>query len=331
MTPYKVYGLYLHPSGGEATLPADGDQRRYYENKGFTFLAHTESPGVQPVHIYEPVDESGRVLAGLALTPGGTAAIRAEGGSAQKRGENSAQDEEQEAEKEIRQKLQERGVPDEDGNHDRIVHMAMSRRVSVPERTSYDPTVETLPGELVATGVTRGVAGMDNTMPSLVPGVSATNQTQQRDAVSRGEVEYVDQEVDAGGKKVTLKLPRAVPPGQEGEARQRARGVPKASPSPQQPGAVLPSGSTEVTEVAQHTGGPPLMGRPADNQPRSVAGPADAPGDTPSASTPQAPDPTVTDQARHQEVRQKAMQAEGKAEGKQPPSFPEQDGSPQVA
>src|SRR5690349_163975 len=46
MTPYQVYGLYLHPSGGEATLQADEEKQRYYTNKGFVFLGYVNPPGI---------------------------------------------------------------------------------------------------------------------------------------------------------------------------------------------------------------------------------------------------------------------------------------------
>lgn len=320
--PYQVYGLYLHPSGGEATLQADAEKKQYYTNKGFTFLAYVPSPGVTPAgprdidrndsgipagpdgstherHPGEITPDGAPVpwgfplvgVAGVVSTPVTRSTMKQMGlkvddpkegvavddgsGSGGPRGASTRQkafeDLRGQEERRIRGLLREKHVPDEvevggqtrKGEHDRIVGMALAHLRSPEDEMNQLAREATLPGVLVETGVTRGVAGIDVSMPSVVPGIAPTDQTGQRAAAARGEVEYEDVELEGG---YVVRVPRA-------SAKLRA-----------------------------------FLGMP---------GPADAPGSTGAgASTPQAPDPTVTDQARHQEVRQGAMQAEGEAEGR---------------
>jgi hypothetical protein len=300
--PYQQYGVYLHPSGGEAVLQADEEKRRYYTNKGFTFVAVVPAPGVTPTgprdidrndsgipagpdgstherHPWEITPDGAPVpwgfplvgVGGVVSTPvtrstmkamgvdaGDQKGVQVEGGSGGggQRGSSAGESVRRQEEQRIRKLLRDKNVPDEvevngrkqGGEHDRIVAMA-TRHLRSPEDEMEQLSREaTLPGELVEKGVTRGVAGIDVSMPSVVPGIAPTDQTGQRAAAERGEIEF---------EEVKLRAFLGVP------------------------------------------------------------GPADAPGDTGSgATTPQAPDPTVVDQARHAQVRQDAMKAEGEAEGR---------------
>jgi hypothetical protein len=315
--PYQVYGLYLHPSGDETVQQADPEKKQMYENKGFTFLAFVPAPGVTPAgprdidrndsglpagpdgstherHPWEITPDGQPVPWGFPLVgvggvnstkvtrtqmrsmgldvqePKGVDASGGSGGG--QRGAAPSENLRQREERRIMGILKEKGIPDErpdprtggtvKGNHKRIVGMALAH-LRDPEEEMEQLSRDAVPaGEVIAKGVTRGVAGIDVTMPSVVPGIAPTDQTGQRAAAARGEIEYEDRELEGG---YVLRVPRA------------AKGV-----------------------------GP-------------VGGPTDAPGDAGAASRPSAPDPpdvTTEDQARHQQVRETAMQQEAKDEGR---------------
>jgi hypothetical protein len=196
--PYGSYGLYLHPVDKVAsTLPADTDKMLYYTNKGFVFLSYVDPPGVMPVDVVN-----------LSV-----------GGGPRGAGEDSEQ---KERDRNVERLLKENDVPDEQADQIKAMLAAKGLAPRAP-MTNLDPRVSTLPGELVAKGVTRGVRGIDVTMPSIVPGISATDQTGQRDSELRGEVSHEDREVrDEAGNTYTMKVPKATPPDKVAEQRKRA-------------------------------------------------------------------------------------------------------------
>lgn len=224
---YAQYGLYLHPSGDEATLQADPDNLGYYQRKGFTFLGFVPPPGTSvgprdidrtdsgvPTgpdgsthdrHPDEVLPDGQLVPWGLPLvgikgveeTPRTASAMRGAG----PRGK-AAQ------ERRVRGILKDRDVADDVA--ERIMRkLDYTAQVVDPEdelRQMHQQA--TLPGQTVYDGHTRGVAGLDVTMPSVVPGISPSDRTGQRDAVRRGEVEMVETPVGDGGD--TIMVPRAV-------------------------------------------------------------------------------------------------------------------------
>jgi hypothetical protein len=194
--PFGSYGLYLHPVDKvESTLPANTADMQYFTNKGFVFLGYVDPPGVVPVDV-----------------------VRVESGGGAPRG---ASREQREQEQNVDRMLRENGVEGDQADRIRAT-LAAKGLAPRPPMTHLDPNTTTMPGELVATGVTRGVRGIDVTMPSVVPGISATDQSGQRDAVLRGEVSFDQREVkDAAGNTFTMQVPQPTAPEKVAEQRQR--------------------------------------------------------------------------------------------------------------
>ena len=194
--PYGSYGLYLHPVDKvESTLPADTADVQYFTNKGFVFLGYVDPPGVVPVDVVR---------------------VSSEGGP------RGASKEQREADENVDRMLKEHDVHGEQADRIRAALSAKGLMARQP-MTNLDPRTTTLPGELVATGVTRGVRGIDVTMPSVIPGISATDQGGQRDAELRGEVSFDEREVkDAAGNTYTMQVPRATAPDKVAEQRKRS-------------------------------------------------------------------------------------------------------------
>lgn len=193
--PFGSYGLYLHPVDKvESTLPADTADMQYFTNKGFVFLGYVDPPGVVPVDV-----------------------VRVESGG----GPRGVSKEQREADENVDRMLKENDVEGEQADR---IRAALSAKGLMPRQpqSNLDPRTSTLPGELVATGVTRGVRGIDVTMPSVVPGISATDRGGQRDAELRGEVSFDEREVkDAAGNTYTMQVPRATAPDKVAEQRKR--------------------------------------------------------------------------------------------------------------
>ena len=275
--PYQVYGLYLHPEDNTpVTLQADPEKMNLYTNKGFKFLGYVDTPGVtkgprdidrddsgipkgpdgstHDRHPGELTPDAANVPWGFPLmgiqvpedTPR-TAAVRgALSEQAGVKGDPLAH---------ARGVMREAKVDEETQNA--ALNILRNKGLRRPEDELADMSRgATLPGRLVEQGVTRGLRGVDVTMPSVVPGSSNTDRTAIADAIKRGEVEVEEREV-APGETVQV-LRRVV---------------------------------------------------------SDVPGPSDAPaqGGEHRASV---PDVTTQDQARHAQVRQEAMKAEGEAEGR---------------
>jgi hypothetical protein len=223
--PYGSYGLYLHPVDKvESTLPADTADVQYFTNKGFVFLGYVDPPGVVPVDV-----------------------VRVESGS----GPRGASKEQREQDENVDRMLKENDVEGEQADRIRAALSAKGLMARQP-MTNLDPRTTTLPGELVATGVTRGVRGIDVTMPSVIPGISATDQGGQRDAELRGEVSFDEREVkDAAGNTYTMQVPRATEP--DKVAEQRKRGM-------SQRGGRRAASTIGVQEVVTNPARIPLVG-----------------------------------------------------------------------
>lgn len=287
---YQQYGVFLHPQGGEATLQADDEKRRYYENKQFTFLFYVSPPGVTAgprdidrddsgvpkgpdgsTHDRAPDELTpdrqpvpwGFPMLGIqvpATTPRTAAVMRSMGVSeGQIRGSTSTENMNAEEERRVRGVLKDKGYTKEES--DRVMARASGGGLMKPDdEVQRMHQQATLPGELVEKGVTRGLAGVDLTMPSPVPGISANDVVGTQGAIDRGEIKMVEREVGEG-------------------------------------------------EV--------VMQRVA-TQPRA-ADPSDAPGsESHSAGTAQDRHAEVTtaDQTRHQDVRAEAMREAGEKEGR---------------
>lgn len=194
--PFGSYGLYLHPVDKvESTLPADTDTLQYYTNKGFIFLGYVDPPGVVPVDVVRVASDGS--------------------------GPRGVSKEQREQDDNLNRMLKENDVEDEQADR---IRASLSAKGLLPRQpqTNLDPRTSTLPGSLVATGVTRGVRGIDVTMPSVIPGISATDRGGQRDAELRGEVSFDEREVkDAAGNTYTMQVPKATAPDKVAEQRQR--------------------------------------------------------------------------------------------------------------
>ena len=225
---YAQYGLYLHPSGDEATLLADRENIAYYERKGFTFLSYVSPPGVtvgqrdidrmdsgMPTgpdgsthdrHPDEVLPDGQAVPWGLPLvgikvpdeTPRTAAMARSMGiGSdnkaAQRRRVSGLLDK-NDVKPEVRERIMKR-LDADGGVVDPKDELEEMHRQATPS------------GQTVFDGHTRGIAGIDVTMPSVIPGISPSDRTGQRDAVRRGEVEMVETPVGDSGQ--TVMVPRA--------------------------------------------------------------------------------------------------------------------------
>jgi hypothetical protein len=224
--PYKSYALYLRPDGDTAVLSADAEDQRLYHNKGFEFLGFTRAPGqtADPIDWRPwPVTTDGHVLpwnAGPVVpnlpnvtreqtrSMGGDpemAGVEVDmpllaqgGGGARSASQvNRAADQGQDPLEEARRKLRERGVPEER-------HEAILRQISTGQRRSMGEVADSirrssaLPGLVAEKGVTRGIPGVDPTMPSPIPGIPFTDREGMRQAEERGELERRELEVGDG-------------------------------------------------------------------------------------------------------------------------------------
>jgi hypothetical protein len=224
---YAQYGLYLHPSGDEATLLADAENLGYYQRKGFTFLGYVAPPGtsVGPRDIDRndsgvPAGPDGsthdrhpdEVLPDGQLVPWGFPLVGVKGIDSTPRTASAMRGAgpmgKAAQQRRVRGILKDKEVSDEVA--ERIMKkLDFSAQIADPEDEMQRLHQEaTLPGQVVFDGHTRGVAGMDVTMPSVVPGVRANDHQGMADAVKRGEVEMVETPVGDGGE--VIMVPRAV-------------------------------------------------------------------------------------------------------------------------
>lgn len=253
-SPYQQYGLYLHPVGNEpVTLQADPEKLNYYTNKGFRFLGYVQSPGVAALgprdidrddsgipkgpdgsthdrHPAELTPDNANVPWGFPLmgikvpedTPR-TAALR----GAQPRGGTESH---------ARSVMREAKVDDK--TQDRVMGILKEKGLKDPQEELDEMSRgATLPGRLVEQGVTRGMQGVDVTMPSVVPGSSATDKTAIADAIKRGEVVVETREVAPGE---TVEVLRRV-----------ARDVPGPADAPGQGGASEPHDLRDPSAIEQ--------------------------------------------------------------------------------
>jgi hypothetical protein len=267
---YAQYGLYLHPSGDEATLLADADNIGYYQRKRFTFLGYVASPGVSvgprdidrndsgmpagpdgSTHDRHPdeVLPDGQLvpwgfplvgIKGVESTPRTATAMRGAGPQGR-----AAQ------ERRVRGILKDKKVSED--VQERILRtLDLQAQVADPEDEMRQLAQEAVPaGQVVFDGHTRGVAGLDVTMPSVIPGISPSDRTGQRNAVLRGEVEMVETPIGNSGEMIMV--PRAtgqkVGQGPEGDVtvKDEAR-------------------QSRVRQNAQKAGDPGVNAAPADGK-----------------------------------------------------------------
>jgi hypothetical protein len=199
MTPYKQYGVYRHPVDGvESVLSADALDRAYYERKGFAFLRAAVAPGTTAGPRDIDRDDSG-----VPKGPDGSTHDRHPG--------------------EVLPDMQPvpwgfpllgvKGV--EETARTAAAARAMRGARGAEKVETLDPQEElrrldhqaTLPGRLVEQGVTRGLSGVDPTMPSPIPGIPLSDREGIRAAVARGELELEPVEVAPG--ETVMRLVRA--------------------------------------------------------------------------------------------------------------------------
>lgn len=304
LTPtYSTWGYFIHPDGSfVGPLPSHPENRRYVENKGFTWVADAPAPGARlsprdidrddsgvpkgpdgsthQRHYYELTPDGQPVPWGLpSVGVGARAATAQTEGYAQSLGMELAGDERralpagnpghpvseyrQKEEQRIRQLLKDKGVGDEivlpngtvqAGNHDRIVQLATQHLRTPEEELEQLDREAVLPGRLVEQGVTRGVAGIDVSRSSLIPGIAPSDKAGQRAAVERGEVTFEDVEVAPG---FTLGVPRPAE-GVGNTARAAGGETGKATVSeagPSAPAAGEPGGPAPGSDRPRRGGG----------------------------------------------------------------------------
>lgn len=269
---YAQYGKYLRPTPDMdvVTLQADAENIGYFQRKGFEFLGYVSPPGVVMGPREVDRDDSGMArgpdgsthdrhpdevfpdgqlvpwgfpllgIKGVESTPRTVSAMRSAGAQGK-----AAQ------ERRVRGILKRRGVDDE--AQERVLgELNFSAQVADPEDEMRELAQRATPsGQVVFDGHTRGVAGLDVTMPSVIPGISPTDRTGQRNAVLRGEVEMVETPVGDAGE--VIMVPRAtgqkVGQGPEGDVtvKDEAR-------------------QSRVRQNAQKAGDPGVNAAPADGK-----------------------------------------------------------------
>jgi hypothetical protein len=199
MTPYKQYGVYRHPADGvESVLSADDLDRAYYERKGFEFVRPATAPGTTAGPRDIDRDDSGQPKG-----PDGSTHDRHPG--------------------EVTPDMQPvpwgfpllgvKGVDETARTAAAAKGMRGARGAAKVELAAPEDELRrldqqaTLPGRLVEQGVTRGLRGVDPTMPSPIPGIPLSDREGIRAAVARGELELEPYEVAPG--ETVMRLVRA--------------------------------------------------------------------------------------------------------------------------
>lgn len=221
-TPYKVYGLYIHPvpDGDKpviVTLSADPLDITMSENKGFVYLGPVVPPGVTAgprdidrddsgipkgpdgsTHDRHPDEVTpdnqpvpwGFPMIGLQVpesTPRTAHSVQASGLRGGARNSREA---------DVRAKLREAGVKDDDQVKAVLRQLAGGGIVAPEDEVAEMHRKATLPGAVVETGRTRGMTGVDLTMPPVVSG--ATSGYDAADMERRGLVKTEEVEVAPG-------------------------------------------------------------------------------------------------------------------------------------
>lgn len=262
MTPYQTYALFLHPKGDDtAVLQADEFNRKYYENKGFVYLYAVVPPGVVAgprdidrddsgipkgpdgsTHDRHPDEltpdrqpvEWGFPLLGVKApetTPQTEATMRRMGVNPRsaRAGEENR----------VRGLLKDRDMPDE--RIKEILAGMPQSTVRSPEEEMDELSRQAVPpGVVIEKGGTRGLAGVDLTMPSPVAGINLNSVAQREAAVRRGDVVYEEHEVAPGH---TVMRARAGQDVANEQARREAAEGDRATGARSTPGASKPAAS----------------------------------------------------------------------------------------
>lgn len=211
------YALYLHPAGGEAVLLDNSLDRLYWRNKGFVRLGRVPAPGAvvgprdidrddsgvpkgpdgstHDRHVDELTPDGQPVPWGFPVmgveVPDLTPRTEAYARTVREDGLDEA------TAQRIREILRERDYDDDDQK--RVLGMLRGGELAKPEdeqRRMHQQA--TLPGVVSEKGLTRGLAGVDLTMPSPVPGIAADDRQGIAGAIDRGEIELRELEVAPG-------------------------------------------------------------------------------------------------------------------------------------
>jgi hypothetical protein len=224
MAPYKAYGLYIHPirDNGKAvvaTLSADPLDMTVFANKGFVYLGPVPAPGITAGPRDIDRDDSGmpkgpdgsthdrhpdEVTPDGAPVPWGfpmlglnvpDSTLRTRGAveaAGLHRGASNA------GEADVRRKLREQGVTDNDQVENILGQLRGGGLVDPQHEVRKLHQQATLPGEIVEKGVTRGMTGVDLSMPPIVSGATAAydpDSLERRGLVETREVEVAPGEV----------------------------------------------------------------------------------------------------------------------------------------
>lgn len=225
MAPYKVYGLYLHPvedSPGkkpQVTLSADPLDKIAFENKGFIYLGPVVPPGVtanprdidrddsgmpkgpdgstHDRHPDEVTPDQQPVPWGFPMlgiqspesTPRTAHAVEAAGLRGGARNPREA---------DVRKRMRDAGVTDEDEIKRALGTLRQGGLLDPQQEVRKLHQQATLPGEVVEKGLTRGMTGVDLTMPPIVSGATSgydTEEMERRGVIETKEVEVAPGEV----------------------------------------------------------------------------------------------------------------------------------------